>query len=71
MAFPGCAAGADVEDVVLEGTDGADVAPLGELAPVVEGGAVEDGLDQPETEDGEGAVVVSLVVTSRGCGEEV
>ena len=53
-------------------TGGAGVVLLGEFAPAVEvAGAVEDGRDQPATDAGEGAIAVSLVVTRRGCGEDV
>lgn len=56
----------------MVGTEGAGVVLLGEAAPVVEvGGAVEEGRDQPATEEGVGVGAVSLVVTRRGCGEDV
>lgn len=46
--------------------------PFGEFVPVADvGGAVEEGRDQPATEEGVGVGAVSLVVTRRGCGEDV
>jgi hypothetical protein len=48
------------------------VVPFGEFVPVADvGGAVEEGRDQPATEEGVGVGAVSLVVTRRGCGEDV
>ena len=72
-ASGGCGAtGIEAEvGVGLERADGEGIGPLGEFALVAEVGAVEEGRDQPGAADGEGAVAVSLVVTSRGCAEDV